>query len=96
MKKTVVIAAIFAAALGGAAMAQDKGAGPPMTKVVNETADEETKLIDQETGLSSFARADKEAASMQGFKGRNARGANRPGSCAAGQKKKGSGSRLHC
>ena len=103
MKKTFAIAAIFAAATlfgSAAAVAQGKkggqGANPPMTKIVNETGDESVKHIENEAGLQSFARADKAASGMRGFKGAPNRGADKL-SCPPGRKKKlGSGSRLQC
>lgn len=110
MKKTFAIAGVFGAAIllgSAAAVAQGnsatQGANPPMFKAVNEMADESVdesvKHIEEE-GLESFARADMAASRMRGFKGRNGarnRGANKPGFCPPGQKKKvGSGSRFRC
>lgn len=98
MKKILVIAGIVVAATFGvsaAALAQGKGANPPMTKAVDETGEEGSEGLENE-GLESFARADKAADDMQGFKERNTRGANKQ-ACPPGQKKKtGAGIRSRC
>jgi hypothetical protein len=103
MKITPIIAGISAAAFilaTGAAMAQGRGPTPPMTKAVSETADESVKHVDDQDGLQAFAKADKSAGKTKKFKSKSvarSRGANSPGFCPPGQKKKaGQGSRFQC